>query len=539
MDRLFAILERVLAAAAGAPRLQRLRHQGPPARSATILLMQNDELAEQLDALQREECYRVDSVLKESAAEVTQRVCFMGANGAEQGPFVRKYIEGSCGLGAAYERIFAAQRQGRRFRFVPRIFDCYRLGEKLVVVMEFVDGETLADAVYRRDPSLAFAREVFPSLCDAVSELHEAFDPPLIHRDLKPSNIMVSPGGVTIIDFGIARAYRDDGEADTARFGTRAYAPPEQFGYAQTSVRSDVYALGMLLYYCLAEKTPDARLVQGGFAEACVPAALRPVLVRATAFDPRERYASARELKEAFLEAAPAGAGAASIASSSSAASSPLFASRPAVPQPVPAPQPAVASQPASASQSATPQSAAVSQQQVPASQPVFQPASASAHRPQPAPSSQPQPAPAPRSAAPQPAPAPDAPQSQPAASSASASRLRRVPLWVGVVWDVLLVLLWIALFVASNMTSFMPNEQDASYPLWFRLLEYHGLISVPSAATFYLLLDKRLLRRRIPALAQRTWKRDAVAAFAIIGVSVAIVIFAGQFIVPNGVFVQ
>ncbi len=501
--------------------------------------MQNDELAEQLDALQREECYRVDSVLKESAAEVTQRVYFMGANGAEQGPFVRKYIEGSCGLGAAYERIFAAQRQGHRFRFVPRVFDCYRLGEKLVVVMEFVDGETLADAVYRRDPSLELAREVFPLLCDAVSELHEAFDPPLIHRDLKPSNIMVSPGGVTIIDFGIARAYRDDGEADTARFGTRAYAPPEQFGYAQTSVRSDVYALGMLLYYCLAEKTPDARLVQGGFAEACVPAALRPVLVRATAFDPRERYASARELKEAFLEAAPAGAGAASIASSPSAASSPLFASRPAVPQPVPAPQPAVASQPASASQSATPQSAAVSQQQVPASQPVFQPASASAHRPQPAPSSQPQPAPAPRSTAPQPAPAPDAPQSQPAASSASASRLRRVPLWVGVVWDVLLVLLWIALFVASNMTSFMPNEQDASYPLWFRLLEYHGLISVPSAATFYLLLDKRLLRRRIPALAQRTWKRDAVAAFAIIGVSVAIVIFAGQFIVPNGVFVQ
>lgn len=270
--------------------------------------MQNDELAEQLDALQREECYRVDSVLKESAAEVTQRVYFMGANGAEQGPFVRKYIEGGCGLGAAYERIFAAQRQGRRFRFVPRIFDCYRLGEKLVVVMEFVDGETLADAVYRRDPSLELAREVFPLLCDAVSELHEAFDPPLIHRDLKPSNIMVSPGGVTIIDFGIARAYRDDGEADTARFGTRAYAPPEQFGYAQTSVRSDVYALGMLLYYCLAEKTPDARLVQGGFAEACVPAMLRPVLVRATAFDPRERYASARELKEAFLEAAPAGA---------------------------------------------------------------------------------------------------------------------------------------------------------------------------------------------------------------------------------------
>lgn len=85
---------------------------------------------------------------------------------------------------------------------------------------------------------------------------------PVIHRDLKPSNIIVSgvryaaDAGMTfsslvIIDLGIARVWRDGADADTVKFGTRSYAPPEQFGFGQTSVRSDIYALGALLFFCL------------------------------------------------------------------------------------------------------------------------------------------------------------------------------------------------------------------------------------------------------------------------------------------------
>ena len=74
--------------------------------------MEIDELAEHLNSLKRDECYRVDSVLKESQFETTQKVFFVGANGSEQGPYVRKYIKRDAGLGSAYRRIFEAQREG-------------------------------------------------------------------------------------------------------------------------------------------------------------------------------------------------------------------------------------------------------------------------------------------------------------------------------------------------------------------------------------------------------------------------------------------
>ena len=107
----------------------------------------NVSLQQHLDSLARDECYRVDAVLKEGALERTERVFFVGANGAEQGPYVRKIFDAESGLGAAYGRVLAAQRQGKRFLHLPRIVDCYSLGEQDAVVMEFVSGCTLAYAM--------------------------------------------------------------------------------------------------------------------------------------------------------------------------------------------------------------------------------------------------------------------------------------------------------------------------------------------------------------------------------------------------------
>ena len=208
--------------------------------------MENDPLAAYLDALARDVCYRVDEVLKTAPHETTEVVYFVGANAAELGPFVRKRIAVDAAMGDAYGHLFQAQRDGRRFRHLPRIYDVHTTGNELVVVMEYIQGRTLRDEVYERDGSVALAAQWFPLLCDGVMELHEQFSPPLIHRDLKPTNIVVSDAGLTIIDFGIARAFREGAAGDTAHFGTRCYAPPEQFGYGQTDERSDVYALGML-----------------------------------------------------------------------------------------------------------------------------------------------------------------------------------------------------------------------------------------------------------------------------------------------------
>ena len=271
-----------------------------------MAFMENDPLAAYLDALARDVCYRVDEVLKTAPHETTEVVYFVGANAAELGPFVRKRIAADAAMGDAYGHLFQAQRAGRRFRHLPRIYDVHTTGNELVVVMEYIQGRTLRDEVYERDGSVALAAQWFPLLCDGVMELHEQFSPPLIHRDLKPTNIVVSDAGLTIIDFGIARAFREGAAGDTAHFGTRCYAPPEQFGYGQTDERSDVYALGMLLYYLLAERDPSPSVAAAGFAGPEVPFALRPVLQRACAFDPAARFQTVRDLKAAFLAALPA-----------------------------------------------------------------------------------------------------------------------------------------------------------------------------------------------------------------------------------------
>ena len=100
-----------------------------------------------------------------------------------------------------------------------------------------------------------------------------------------------------LVDLGIARTWREGAEADTTRLGTRSYAPPEQFGFGQTSVRSDVYSLGALLYFCLTGEDPAADKAAAKLANRPdVPSDLASVVARAMSFDPADRYASANEL---------------------------------------------------------------------------------------------------------------------------------------------------------------------------------------------------------------------------------------------------
>lgn len=270
----------------------------------TIRSMEHDELAQHLESLQRESCYRVDAVLKQSPVEITQRVFFQGENGAETGPYIRKFIKRGVGIGAAYERLFSAQQRGRRFKYIPDMIECYTRDDELVVVMELVRGKTLQEVVYERDPSTQLALEIFPMLCDAASELHCEFDPPIIHRDLKPSNIILTGEGLALIDFGISREYDEGADADTTHFGTREFAPPEQYGFGQTGTYSDIYSLGMVLYFCLTEEIPNAQARKQEFRNPNIPEGLRAVIAKAVALDPSMRFDSADELKRAFLAAA-------------------------------------------------------------------------------------------------------------------------------------------------------------------------------------------------------------------------------------------
>ncbi len=459
----------------------------------TMRSMENDELASYLNVLARDECCRVDCVLKTSDYEVTELVSFPLENGATLGPFVRKRIRMGAHMGAAYRELFAAQRSGRRFRHLPVINDVHERDDELIVIMEHVRGRTLHDEVYERDPSLALACELFPPLCDGVIELHEDFGAPLIHRDLKPTNVIVNGSSLTIIDFGITRPFRAEAVADTAPFATRAYAPPEQFGYGQTDVRSDVYALGMVLYFLLTERNPTAEVARRGFDDPEVPPALRPVLARATAFDPQGRYQSVRALKGAFTEAV-----AASVAQGA----------------PVPQGAPAPAGMPVAAPFS--PEAAAAGMASAPATGV--------------APGAPTMPAMAPGVGAPRPATSsfgtgvpPVAPVAATAAGAVTAPPLvpasAKPPLKVsevlGAVWDGVLLLVWLMVVGVCLMLPFNPTPDLQKYPFIVCLLMYVGM-AITMTGMVYGVMDKRILRRFIPFMRTQTFGKGLIVGTAL-----------------------
>lgn len=275
-----------------------------------------DELGAYLAAVAREDCYRVvrplgaaarmgaDPSVAGQVGTITELVQFEGANGATLGPFVRKRIDLALGVGTAYQELYEAQCSGVRFAHVPRIVECYKTGRELVVVSEFIPGKTLDAFVNEVGPSLELSLSVVPVVCAAVAELHKAFDPPVVHRDLKPANIIVSEGpsglSATLIDFGIARRYREGAAADTVRFGTRSYAPPEQYGFGQTSVRSDIYALGMIALFCITGEEAHGQPSAESLAHAGVTGPYADAILQATSFDPGRRFASAEAFCTAF-----------------------------------------------------------------------------------------------------------------------------------------------------------------------------------------------------------------------------------------------
>lgn len=142
---------------------------------------------------------------------------------------------------------------------LPRIIDFFSRGEdRWYLVMDYIEGRTLAEVAANRGPIpeaevLDWGRQ----LCEILDYLHKQ-SPPIIFRDLKPANIMLTPQGrIKLIDFGIARHFRQGSTADTSAYGSSGFAPPEQYGENQTDPRSDIYALGATLHYLLTGKDPS------------------------------------------------------------------------------------------------------------------------------------------------------------------------------------------------------------------------------------------------------------------------------------------
>lgn len=182
---------------------------------------------------------------------------------------------------------------------LPHVRELYWLPDALVAVYDYVEGPTLRELVQERGP-LASARAVALArqLCQALAPLHAAG---VVHRDIAPGNVVVAADGAHLIDLGIARMRVDGASHDTTRLGTWGFAAPEQYGFAQTDARSDVFSLGRLLAYALTAADPaDASFDSAAQESPLVPPALRKVIKKATAFEPSARYQSAGELERAL-----------------------------------------------------------------------------------------------------------------------------------------------------------------------------------------------------------------------------------------------
>ncbi len=205
---------------------------------------------------------------------------------------------------------------------VVSTFDTGEDGGAAFIVMELIRGRTLRRLVDDAGGVLPawLARDIGVQVADALHHAHEAG---LVHRDVKPANVLVcdgdpgSPVQVKVADFGIARAATLDGADLTqpgAVLGTTKYLSPEQVQGATPDARSDVYALGVVLYEVLTGRPPFAADTEMATAmahvhseplrprqlRAGIPRGLEAVVIRAMAKDPAARYGSAAELSGAL-----------------------------------------------------------------------------------------------------------------------------------------------------------------------------------------------------------------------------------------------
>lgn len=197
----------------------------------------------------------------------------------------------------------------------PNIVEIYDVGEDdgdYYIVMEYVDGKDLKQLLKKRERlTSAEVVDIMLQITSAMKEAHESL---IIHRDLKPQNILIKDDGmVKITDFGIAMALNATQLTQTnSAMGSVHYFPPEQANGKGSSLKSDVYSLGIMMYELLSGTLPfrgdnaveialkhlkePMPLIRTEFPD--LPQSLENIIIKATAKNPKNRYANAGEMYE-------------------------------------------------------------------------------------------------------------------------------------------------------------------------------------------------------------------------------------------------
>ncbi len=241
-----------------------------------------------MHAMSLDDTYRVEQVLARGENGITELVTIDGA-----GPFVRKKIRQEL----ARRNVWSALTECSSPR-LPRVEATYELPEHFVVVYDFVPGRTLSKVIETDGPLTSeSAVSLGIELCEAAGELHRHG---IVHRDISPNNIVAAADGAHLIDLGIARMRVEGASKDTTSLGTWGFASPEQYGFAQTDARSDVYSIGRVLGFALTGIRPDDETYEQALKAILehAPAKLVHAITRACSFEPSARFQSATDMAE-------------------------------------------------------------------------------------------------------------------------------------------------------------------------------------------------------------------------------------------------
>lgn len=183
---------------------------------------------------------------------------------------------------------------------IPVIIDIEETEGEIYLVEEYVEGVSLGSLKLQLGEQKVI--EIMKQLADVLIYLHTSFSEPIIYRDMKPDNIIQMQGGhIKLVDFGIAKKFKGHQNQDTVALGSRGYAAPEQYGVGKTDTRTDIFSLGVCIYYLLTGKNLNA--MPKGLSpvrnyDSGISAQLSSIISKCMAIVPGHRYQSAFQLKK-------------------------------------------------------------------------------------------------------------------------------------------------------------------------------------------------------------------------------------------------